>query len=142
VAWRGSARAATMAPCQGMTPTTHRQGIAQHQHTTPSRGRREARREAQGRHGRNPRCGRRRSRGHGEAIGEISWTGRCTVARSTERTPISMASSGGSGRNRAWRWRPSRESSSERRREGGRDEWPGRERPSHLVEIDQVGWRR
>jgi hypothetical protein len=43
--------------------------------------------EAWDHHGRNPRCGRRPSRGHGEAIGEISRTGRCTIVRSTGCAP-------------------------------------------------------
>jgi hypothetical protein len=87
MAWRGSARVATMTPSQGKTPMTHRQGIVQHQHMTSSRGSRAAPGEARGRHGRNPRCGRRRSQGHGEAIGKISWTGRCAIARSTRCAP-------------------------------------------------------
>jgi hypothetical protein len=46
-----------------------------------------ARGKARGRHGRNPWCGRRQSRGHGEAIGEISRTGRCVITRSTGCAP-------------------------------------------------------
>jgi hypothetical protein len=46
-----------------------------------------ARGEARGRHGQNPRRGRRRSRGHEEAIDKISRTGRCAIAGSIERAP-------------------------------------------------------
>jgi hypothetical protein len=84
MAWRGSARAATMAPSQ---PTTHRQG------TTPTSTRshrgegRAAQDEARGRHGRDPRRRRRRSRGHKGAIDKISQTGRCAIAGSINRDP-------------------------------------------------------
>jgi hypothetical protein len=58
--------------------------------------------------------------------------------------PISTASSGGSSRDQARRrrWRLSHESSGERKGEGERADWTGRERPSHLVGLDQVGWCR
>jgi hypothetical protein len=48
---------------------------------------RAAREEARGRHGQNPRRGRRRSRGHKGAIDKISRTGRCAVAGSIDRDP-------------------------------------------------------
>jgi hypothetical protein len=58
--------------------------------------------------------------------------------------PISTASSRGSGRNRARRRqrRLSHESSGERKGEGEHVDWPGQERPSHLVGLNQVDWRR
>jgi hypothetical protein len=62
MAWRGTARAATMAPSQGKAPMTRRQA------TTPTstisrRGESQAARDkARGRHGRDPRHKRRRSR--------------------------------------------------------------------------------
>jgi hypothetical protein len=136
VAWQGSARAATTAPSQGKTPTTRRQGTA----CTSTRSHQGKGRAARDRHGQNPRCGRRRSRGHREAIGKISWTGRCTIARSTERTPsrrlaparaVGIEHGGGNG--------DSVVTTRERGRRGERADWPGRGRPSHLVGLDQVG---
>jgi hypothetical protein len=87
VAWRGSARAATTTPSQGKMPMTRWQGTTR----TSTRSRqgkgRAARGEARGHHGQNPRCRRRQSRGHREAIGKISRTSRCAIAGSIERTP-------------------------------------------------------
>jgi hypothetical protein len=83
MAWQGSARAATLAPSPGKVSTTCRQGTT-HTSTRSRQGKGQA---ARGHHGRNPRCGRRWSRGHQEAIDKISQTGRSTVAGSIERTP-------------------------------------------------------
>jgi hypothetical protein len=142
VAWWGSAHAATMAPSQGKR-WWH---IGKAQHNTSTRYRQgvgwAARGEARGRHGQNPRCRRRRSQGHREAISEISRTGKCTIARSTERAPSRRLALAGvvqiegvvavaiQSRERA------------RGGEGWREDWPGRGRPSHLVGLNQVGWHR
>jgi hypothetical protein len=86
-----------------------------------------ARGEARGRHGRNPRCGRRRSQEHREPIDKISRTGRCAVAGSIECAPsrrlapagaVRIERGGGNGNSVA--------RARERREEGGRCvDWPG-----------------
>jgi hypothetical protein len=64
----------------GMTP--HPTSTRSH----PGEGR-AARDEARGRHGQDPRRGRRQSRGHKGAIDKISRTGRCAIAGSINRNP-------------------------------------------------------
>jgi hypothetical protein len=81
VAWRGSARTATT------IPMTCRQA---HHHTSTRQHHGEVRyleKKLEVVHGRNPRCGRRRSRGRKEAIREISWIGWCAIVRSTRCAP-------------------------------------------------------
>jgi hypothetical protein len=147
VAWRGSAHAAMTAPRQRKTPTSCRQGTTR----TSTRSRqgkgRAARDEARGCHGRNPRCGRQQSRGHREAISKISRTGRCAVARSTERTPsrrlalaraVGIERGGGNGDSVGKAEQLEMKLEREERR-GEHADWPGRGRPSHLVGLDQVG---
>jgi hypothetical protein len=128
VAWRGSARAAMTTPSQGKTPMTRRQGTT-HTSTRSRQGKgRAARGEARGRHGQNPRCRRRRSRGHRDAIDKISRTGRCTVAGSIERAPSRrLAPAGAVGIERGGGDGDS-VSRARARREGGgrRADWPGR----------------
>jgi hypothetical protein len=76
---------------RGHDGTNPREDADKAQHNTSTRHRQGEGRVAQGEarvcHGQNPRCGRQWSRGHGEAIGEISRTGRCAIARSTKRAP-------------------------------------------------------
>jgi hypothetical protein len=98
MAWRGSARAATMAPRQGKAPMTRRQDTAPTS-TRSHRGEGQAARdEARGHHGRDPMCRRRRSRGHKGAIDQISWTGRCAIAGSIDQGPSRRLTSAGAAR--------------------------------------------
>jgi hypothetical protein len=128
VAWRGSARAATTAPSQGKAPTIRWQGTA-HTSTRSCQGKgRAARGEARGRHGQNPRCGRRRSRGHRETIDKISRTSRCAVAGSIERAPSRrLAPAGAVGIEHGGGDSDSFAKARARREGGGkRADWPGR----------------
>jgi hypothetical protein len=142
VAWQGSAHAATMIPSQGKQPTTCRQ---EHHHTSTRRHHGEAehlKKKLEVVHGRNPRCRRRRSHGHEEAIGKISRTGGCAVARSTRcalsrrLTPARVAGIEGDAAA-IQSWELERE---EEGRGAQRTDWPGQVRPSHPVWFDQVGW--
>jgi hypothetical protein len=111
-----------------------------HQHQISSRERPSSSRRSSRSPWPKPRCGKRRGRGHREAIGKISWTGRCTIARSTERTPSRrLALAGAVGIERGGGNGDSVARARERGRRGERADWPGRGRPSHLVGLDQVG---
>jgi hypothetical protein len=142
VAWRGSARAATMAPSQGKAPMTRRQG------TTPTstrsrRGEGQATRDiARGRHGRDPRHRRQRSRGHrGDNRPDLSDRQECR--REIYRlAPISAANSNGGRWNQA---RLRRGDAVARARARGRREAsegerpPGRVRPGRPAPTGEPG---
>jgi hypothetical protein len=95
---------------------------------------RAAREEARGRHGRNPRRGRRWSREHKEPIDKISWTGRCTIAGSIECAPSRrLAPAGAVGIERGDSDNDSVARARERREGGGRRvDWPSR--------VDRATW--
>jgi hypothetical protein len=131
-----------MTPSQGKALTTRRQDTAR-TNTRSCQGKgRAAREEARGRHGQNPRYGRRRSRGHREAIDKISRTGTCAVAGSIKRTPSRwLAPAGAVGIERGGGDSVAR-AQARGEGEGRTSGLAGSERPSHLVGLDQVGWRQ
>jgi hypothetical protein len=155
VAWRGSARAATMASSQRKTPTTRRRN---NKLTKPKhhRGRGLATREwARDRHGQSLEFRRRRDADDEDAIEQISRTGGTAVAWSIDwvasrrRTPTELVRIERGGGAATQSPGESRERRGTSEREG--KEAAGRNRPSHwsgsaswlVRQVGQAGqWER
>jgi hypothetical protein len=143
VAWRGSACVATTAPSQGKAPTTHRQATTLTS-TRSHRGESQAARDkARGRHGRDPRCRRRRSQWcRGGNRPDLS--DRQERCREIYRLAPILASNSGEGRRNQARWQWG-DAVARARARGRREVSEGSDRsvwPSHLVGFDQVGRHR